>query len=274
MATFTRDWQEALPNDSSYANEIDTFITDFRGDVSDRLKDMVYGFTAGENDGIQGFKTIVFKQEAAAPGTPNTDEIVLYSIDDGTNCGLYAKNEDGYVKQILKKVGSTLALNIEDQDLTTALTVDGALTLNDVAVLTATANLDIGAYELRAATLESDIATGTAPLTVASTTKVDHLNADQVDGYDVAAYSGGQSHTVLGGFIIKHGVMSYSPSSACTVTFDTPFPNGVVTGHFTISHSAVMGGSMPVLSNLSTTQLTVTTSSGTATTIHWLAIGY
>jgi len=36
-------------------------------------------------------------------------------------------------------------------------------------------NLDIGAYELRAQTLESDVATGTAPIAVASTTPVDNL---------------------------------------------------------------------------------------------------
>ena len=43
-------------------------------------------------------------------------------------------------------------------------------------------NFDIGAYELRAQTLQSDIATGIAPLIVASTTKVSNLNVDQLDG--------------------------------------------------------------------------------------------
>ena len=45
-----------------------------------------------------------------------------------------------------------------------------------------TANWDAGAYEIRSATFESDIATGTAPLVVASTTKVANLNADLLDG--------------------------------------------------------------------------------------------
>jgi hypothetical protein len=40
-----------------------------------------------------------------------------------------------------------------------------------------TSNLDIGAHELRAATFESDIATGTAPFTVASNTQVANLHA-------------------------------------------------------------------------------------------------
>lgn len=42
-------------------------------------------------------------------------------------------------------------------------------------------NWDAGDYEIRSSTFESDVATGTAPLTVASTTKVTNLNAEQVD---------------------------------------------------------------------------------------------
>jgi hypothetical protein len=41
---------------------------------------------------------------------------------------------------------------------------------------------DAGSFEIRAETFESDVATGTAPLTVASTTVVTNLNADTVDG--------------------------------------------------------------------------------------------
>jgi hypothetical protein len=41
---------------------------------------------------------------------------------------------------------------------------------------------DIGAVEIRALTFQSDVATGTAPFTVASTTAVTNLNADTVDG--------------------------------------------------------------------------------------------
>lgn len=47
-------------------------------------------------------------------------------------------------------------------------------------------DLDIGAYELRAQTLESDVVTGTAPLTIASTTMVDNLNANYVGGTALA----------------------------------------------------------------------------------------
>ena len=62
-------------------------------------------------------------------------------------------------------------------DMTGLLKSDGSVTLS--------ANWDAGAHEIRAETLEADVATGTAPLTIASTTKVTNLNADQVDGIDI-----------------------------------------------------------------------------------------
>jgi hypothetical protein len=57
---------------------------------------------------------------------------------------------------------------------------DGTVGLSD--------NWDAGAYEIRAQTFESDVATGTAPLTVASETMVDNLNADLLDGEEATAF--------------------------------------------------------------------------------------
>jgi len=52
-----------------------------------------------------------------------------------------------------------------------------------------TANWDAGSYEIRSQTFQSDIATGTAPFTVASTTVVTNLNADYVDGVHVTGFA-------------------------------------------------------------------------------------
>lgn len=51
-----------------------------------------------------------------------------------------------------------------------------------------TANWDAGAFGIRALTLESDVAAGTAPLTIASTTLVTNLNADLLDGLHYASF--------------------------------------------------------------------------------------
>ena len=71
--------------------------------------------------------------------------------------------------------GTTIGANSTAAATVTDLTCDS---------LTATANLDIGAYRLTAETLESDVASGTAPMVVASNTVVTNLNADLLDGKD------------------------------------------------------------------------------------------
>ena len=62
--------------------------------------------------------------------------------------------------------------------------IDGG-TVDAITSLTVANNVDIGAYELRASTFESDVSTGTSPFTVASTTVVTNLNADKLDGADL-----------------------------------------------------------------------------------------
>ena len=60
----------------------------------------------------------------------------------------------------------------------TAPDINGG-TVDGITSLTVANDVDIGAFELKAETFESDVATGTAPLTVASTTEVSNLNAAQ-----------------------------------------------------------------------------------------------
>ena len=49
-----------------------------------------------------------------------------------------------------------------------------------------TADWDAGSHKITAEQIASDIANGTAPLIVTSSTLVTNLNADQVDGTDLA----------------------------------------------------------------------------------------
>jgi hypothetical protein len=48
------------------------------------------------------------------------------------------------------------------------------------------ADWDAGPHQIRAETVYPDVATGTPPITVESTTKVDNLHADKLDGYEAA----------------------------------------------------------------------------------------
>ncbi len=62
---------------------------------------------------------------------------------------------------------------LADDDHTQYLLAAGTRTLS--------ADWDAGSFEIRAQTFESDVVTGTAPLVIASTTKVTNLNADLLD---------------------------------------------------------------------------------------------
>ena len=89
------------------------------------------------------------------------------------------------------------------------------------------ANWDAGGYEIRSNTFESDVATGTIPLVIASTTKCTNLNADKLDDQEgtyyldpgnlssaVAVNKGGTGATTL----TDGGVLLGSGTSAITAT--------------------------------------------------------
>lgn len=75
---------------------------------------------------------------------------------------------------------------LSDDDHTQYLLASGTRALS--------ADWDAGGFEIRAQTFESDVATGTAPLTIASTTKVANLNADLLDGSEASAFAA-SAHT-------------------------------------------------------------------------------
>lgn len=84
----------------------------------------------------------------------------------------------------VKTSGGNGTLGIDTNTYLTSLT--GAVLVNGTAPLTA--DWDAGSFEIRAQTLESDVTTGTAPLTIASTTKVTNLNADLLDDQEGSYY--------------------------------------------------------------------------------------
>jgi hypothetical protein len=57
-------------------------------------------------------------------------------------------------------------------------------TVDAITSLTIANNVDVGDFNIRAKIFQSDVPTNTAPLIIASTTMVDNLNADMLDGQD------------------------------------------------------------------------------------------
>jgi len=92
----------------------------------------------------------------------------------------------------------------------TALLQDGSVAF--------TANWDAGSFEIRAATFESDVVTGTAPFTIASTTVVTNLNAHLLDGHHASEIVPVTDHGALDGladddhpqYILVSGARSFT----------------------------------------------------------------
>ena len=119
-----------------------------------------------------------------------------------TKAGGYTLGADGDLdydttadKMRLRQNGSTVNIATEgyantvdhggltglaDDDHTQYLLANGTRALS--------ADWDAGSVEIRAQTFESDVTTGTAPLVIASTTKVTNLNADLLDDQSGAYY--------------------------------------------------------------------------------------
>ena len=195
--------------------------------------------------------------------TLTSPDINTPDIDGGTIDGATIATSD-------VTVGSSKTLDVSDGTLTTSAAQNLAI------VQGAGSNIDIGAYELRAQTLESDVVTGTAPLTVASTTVVTNLNADKLDGQD------GSHYLDYGNFVIDDDEIPIAKLAADKVTIgstDVTLGATVTTfaGLASVTSTAFVGdltGDVTGNADTATTAATVTgaaqsniTSLGTLTTL-------
>lgn len=141
MATFTRDWDEDTVADTSQASTLGQVDRNNQVDLSDRLKALIYGFVAGENDGVPGCKYLHFKQQDSDP-TVATDTITIYAKDVGGNNELYTKDEAGNVVQLTTAgaVGAGGLTLLAGKDLIGSATSDITFNTNKFTVAGATGN--------------------------------------------------------------------------------------------------------------------------------------
>ena len=111
-------------------------------------------------------------------------------VDDSHNHII--SNVDGLQTALNTKASLTGTETLTNKTLTSPVINSGDInnpdidggTVNGITSLTVVNNVDIGNYQIRARQFYSDVATGTAPFIIASTTKVTNLNADLLDGLD------------------------------------------------------------------------------------------
>lgn len=116
----------------------------------------------------------------------NIKTLVGATIDEFSTDGTLVDNSDTAlvtekaIKTYIDSYEHGDLVGLADDDHTQYLLADGTRAL--------TAAWDAGSFKITAETFESDVTTGTAPLTIASTTVCTNLNADLWDGYEFADY--------------------------------------------------------------------------------------
>ena len=134
--------------------------------------------------------------------------------------GLLADDSDFTFDIATLTVTNIAAFNLTGKLTAGATEIEGSAfdinggTVDGITSLTVANAVDIGAFGLTALTFTSDQATGTAPFTVASTTKVTNLNADTVDGYDTGSLGGAGAISVTASRYALGGATTVSHSTA------------------------------------------------------------
>jgi hypothetical protein len=125
-------------------------------------------------------------------GTPANDSGIVIERGDSNNAFLgFDESDDKFIVGTGTFTGAstgsltittgTLKANIEGSLDVSSSTLTTSAAQNLAIMQGANSNVDIGSFKMTASHFESDVATGTAPIIVASTTKVANLNADLLD---------------------------------------------------------------------------------------------
>lgn len=288
MADHTREWEEQHPDGTEAVSLGDDRIVNLKVDLGERLEDLLYGFNKDDGTGDEatpGIKVLNFKEQESIE-LPSADQINVAAkegADGDDKAQLWAEDEDGNERQLTKTSGSALRLNVKAGDYAADSVDEDDIRLANNSYLTGrnqAGNGDINVIkvntsneiELGAVTKlpnTSKLATSGAPTANAQIANKKYVD-DQIAAIQDPSYSGGESHTFDGGLIIKMGSGSYADGT--TITFETPFPNAIISAHFTGVNTG--SGCFNLNSNPTKANIVVRQDVGGSVTIHWIAIGY
>lgn len=179
----TRTWDTTTPADTGFAGDGDDRIRDLKVDLKERLK--LDHYMDGELDPLEGdcdgyHRKATLYAQATHP-TPLTGTGVIYTkVVDGVTELFFRDATTGTINQLTENGVlslNTLAndINANGHGITGADIIEADIIEADI---------------IKADQLQSTIATGTAPLIVASLTKVCNLNANLLDGYTAGNANG------------------------------------------------------------------------------------
>lgn len=97
---YTADWSNTIIIDHTKLNAVAAGMRATRLAVSERLTNMIYGFTSGETQTTEGIKNLPFYVQSGNPGA-TADKIKVYAKDVNAICELFIQDENANVKQIV-----------------------------------------------------------------------------------------------------------------------------------------------------------------------------
>jgi len=116
--------------------------------------------------------------------------VTAASYGNGDRVASFTVNQQGQLTAASNVVIAANAANLTGATLSSNIINSSLTSVGTLSSLSVTGNVSGGnvntSGKVVASSLESNVATGTSPLVVASTTKVTNLNADLVDGYDAS----------------------------------------------------------------------------------------
>lgn len=162
------------------------------------------------------FRALVAADIPALPYQPSDAGLTSFAaLPTAADKIAYSTAADVWAETALTAFARTILDDVDSAAVRATIgagTGGGDLLANGTVPLTA--DWDVGAWKITANQLASDVATGTAPLIVASTTVVANLNADLLDGNAAAAFATA-AHTHAG---------VYQPADADLDTWATVTP--------------------------------------------------
>jgi len=197
LGAWSSTYDTSTPAGSDPPAVIDDRIREVKAGVQERENVDHYwpltGTQVSDTDAGKHRRVLFYGPVGTYP-TLETDEGFLGTMTVGGVSELCWKDENGNTKQLtnagkLNVVSTEAVLPTGDQSIGGTKTFTGTVALN--GAVTIGQNTDLGNYQLRAKQFYSDVDTGTAPFLVASTTRVNSLNADQVDGLSILKYDSG-----------------------------------------------------------------------------------
>jgi len=175
-----------VANTTPYTNGTAVTITGVEGNANANVNSQVF-YVLLDADYPTSGNVVLFTTQDLAPGNVFIDADLEY--DNPPNA--IATSLTGGVGGSANAAGSTYSIQYNNNNLLGAST---NFTWNfDTNILTVNGNAQVGnlaaTSTITSPRFVSTIATGTAPLTVTSTTVVANLNADRVDGFDTSVSS-------------------------------------------------------------------------------------